>query len=99
VLLRASRTARVDLIDYDDGEVVRTGLLVGDAIALPSRDDDASRRAGDRRGHDARTDRGGEARTAQDAVRMGAPLAAPRAVESLGYEPQSVSIDFRGPLL
>ena len=33
VLLRASQTGRVDLIAYDDGEVVGTGLLTGDAIA------------------------------------------------------------------
>lgn len=34
VLLRASQDGRVDLIAYDDGEVVGTGLLAGDAGTL-----------------------------------------------------------------
>jgi GNAT superfamily N-acetyltransferase len=34
VLLRASQEGRVDLIAYDDGEVVGTGLLAGDAGTL-----------------------------------------------------------------
>jgi hypothetical protein len=53
----------------------------------------------DRRGDDARADRGGETSGAPVTVRLGAPWQHHALYESLGYEPRSVSIDFRGPLL